>query len=56
LLATGGTIDRLANAVCFTCTSLTARSPEPLSVQADGDIVASLPVELSLHPEPIVFH
>jgi diacylglycerol kinase family enzyme len=37
----------------FTCTSLSAEADLPLPVQADGDIVASLPVQLNLRSDPI---
>jgi diacylglycerol kinase (ATP) len=49
-------IDRVPGALCFSCTELSARSDHPLPMQADGDIVAALPVTLSLRPDPILFH
>ncbi|MDB5697488.1 MAG: hypothetical protein JWN69_292 [Alphaproteobacteria bacterium] len=52
----GARIDRVPGALCFTCTALTARSARPLAVQADGDIVAALPITLSLRGDPILFH
>lgn len=52
----GARIDRVPGASCFSCTELSARSAHALPVQADGDIVAALPVTLSLRPDPILFH
>ena len=48
-------ISSLPGVVAFSCTRLTAEAGFPLPVQADGDIVASLPVEIALRPEPIRF-
>ena len=42
-------------AVAFTCTRLAADCDVPLPVQADGDMVASLPVEIAVRPDPIRF-
>ena len=52
----GARVDRVPGASCFSCTELSAHSAHPLPVQADGDIVAALPVTLSLRPDPILFH
>jgi diacylglycerol kinase family enzyme len=43
----------LPRVAAFTCTSLSAESDLPLPVQADGDIVACLPVRLNLRSDPI---
>jgi diacylglycerol kinase family enzyme len=43
----------LPRVAAFTCTSLGADADQPLPVQADGDIVASLPVQLNLRSDPI---
>ena len=42
-------------AVAFTCTALSAEAGHPLPVQADGDIAATLPVEIAIRPYPIPF-
>lgn len=39
----------------FTCTRLHAESDRPMPVQADGDVVAALPVTLTLGETPLVF-
>ena len=39
----------------FTCTALAARCDEPVPLQADGDIVATLPVDLAIGPRPLMF-
>jgi diacylglycerol kinase family enzyme len=41
-------IDRLRGATCLSCTELSAESAVPLPVQADGDIVATLPAAFRL--------
>jgi len=41
-------VERLKGVTCLTCTSLSADSEAPLPVQADGDIVAALPVVIKL--------
>jgi diacylglycerol kinase family enzyme len=46
---------RLANVEAFTCSSLRAASAEPLPLQADGDIVATLPVEFAVGETPLAF-
>jgi diacylglycerol kinase family enzyme len=51
----GTPIDRVPGAVCFTCTALSAECGTPLPVQADGDIAATLPVEIRLRDEPLSF-
>lgn len=49
----GTRLDQSKGIAAFTCTSLTADADAPLPVQADGDIVASLPVRLNLRSDPI---
>jgi diacylglycerol kinase family enzyme len=44
----------LPGITAFTCTQLSATSEAPIPVQADGDIVAALPVEIRLRPAPLV--
>jgi len=39
----------------FTCTEMKAFCPDALPVQADGDIVTTLPVTLSINTEPLRF-
>jgi diacylglycerol kinase (ATP) len=41
-------VERLSNATCLTCTELTAESDTALPIQADGDVVAVLPVAIKL--------
>ena len=45
----------LTNVEIATCTKLEATAAEPVPVQADGDIVGSLPVTLSIHQVPLKF-
>ena len=54
-LAAGGGVARLANVETATCTSLTASAETPLPIQADGDIVGTLPATLTVREEPLVF-
>ena len=51
----GRRIDALPGVTAFTCTALTAEAAEPIPVQADGDIVAALPADISLVEDPISF-
>jgi diacylglycerol kinase family enzyme len=46
---------RLPNVEILTCTTLHAASAEPLPVQADGDIVCTLPVTLTVAETPLLF-
>jgi diacylglycerol kinase family enzyme len=46
---------RLDNVEAFACSSLQADSVEPLPLQADGDIVAMLPVEFAIGETPLAF-
>jgi diacylglycerol kinase (ATP) len=43
------------NAIRFTCTALTIRGDAACAVQADGDIVAHLPVDITLAKETLAF-
>ena len=54
-LLTGGSMERVPGAVCFTCTQLQADCDAPLPVQADGDVTATLPVSIVLRGEPLLF-
>ena len=47
------TMDRLPGVTTFTCTAFSAMGLAPLPVQADGDIVAELPIQVQLSAEPI---
>ena len=47
-LLRGRPVERLKGVTCLTCTALSAESDMPLPVQADGDIVATLPVTIRL--------
>ena len=49
----GRPVDRLAGAVAFTCTGFTADADAPIPVQADGDLVATLPLRVRLRPDPL---
>jgi diacylglycerol kinase family enzyme len=46
-------VDRLPGAVAFTCTAFTAEADAPIPVQADGDLVATLPLNVRLRPDPL---
>jgi diacylglycerol kinase (ATP) len=52
----GKPVEQLAGVKAFTCTELSAECARPLPVQADGDIAANLPVDISIRREPFVFH
>jgi diacylglycerol kinase (ATP) len=54
-LLAGGDVTRLANVEVATCTSLNASAHEALPLQADGDIVGTLPTTFSLRNEPLIF-
>lgn len=45
----------LANVDAFRCSTLTADAAEPLPIQADGDIVGSLPATVTLSEAPLSF-
>jgi diacylglycerol kinase (ATP) len=51
----GRRIDALPGVTALDCTSFAARSDALLPVQADGDIVAALPIEVRLRDEPMAF-
>lgn len=55
-LLTGGSIEKVPGAICFTCTALEADCGEPLPVQADGDTAATLPVSIALREAPLRFN
>lgn len=54
-LIRGGDVAALANVDIATCTRLEATSTEALPIQADGDVVDTLPVTLSVHEVPLKF-
>jgi diacylglycerol kinase family enzyme len=54
-LLRGGDPASLANVAIVTCTSLRAISPTPLPIQADGDIVGTLPATMTIGEAPLVF-
>ena len=54
-LATHRDVARLDNVEAFTCTTLGARSAEPLPLQVDGDSVGTLPVEFAVAQSPLTF-
>lgn len=54
-LLRGGRVERLPGTTAFTCTDLHADSEFPIPVQADGDIVATLPARMQIHENPIAF-
>ena len=51
----GGDVAQLANVEIATCTSLRASAEKPLPLQADGDIVGTLPATLTLGDQPLIF-
>ena len=51
----GRRVDTLAGVTAFTCTELTAEAAAPLPVQADGDVVTTLPARVKLRAEPLSF-
>jgi len=54
-LAAHRDLARLANVEAFTCTALRAEAGKPLPLQADGDIVGTLPVEFAVGSAPLSF-
>jgi diacylglycerol kinase family enzyme len=54
-LLRGRPVGRLNGVTCITCTRLAAESDAPLPVQADGDIVAALPIGISLRETALRF-
>lgn len=51
----GDDVASLANVEITTCTSLSATGDGPLPIQADGDIVGTLPATMTLSEEPLIF-
>jgi diacylglycerol kinase (ATP) len=45
--------DTLPGVIAFTCTGFTAEAESPIPVQADGDIVATLPLRVQLRDEAL---
>ena len=54
-LASGKDVSGLQNVEAFTCASLHATGSAPLPLQADGDIVGSLPARLVVREAPLIF-
>lgn len=54
-LATRRDVARLGNVDAFACTAFAAHSDEPLPLQADGDIVGTLPAEFAVAETPLSF-
>jgi diacylglycerol kinase family enzyme len=54
-VVTGSDPARLPNVAVLTCTTLRAEADEPLPVQADGDVVCTLPVTLTVGAAPLIF-
>jgi diacylglycerol kinase family enzyme len=51
----GDDVASLANVEMMTCTSLRATGDGPLPIQADGDVVGTLPATMTLSEEPLIF-
>ncbi|HEX7819815.1 MAG TPA: diacylglycerol kinase family protein [Sphingobium sp.] len=51
----GRSVAAVPGATCFTATHLVAESDSPLPLQADGDVIAHLPVRLSVGERPLSF-
>jgi len=49
----GRAVDTLPGITAFTCTGFSAEAAAPLPVQADGDLVATLPLRVRLHADPL---
>ena len=45
----------LANVAILTCTSLRATADSGLPIQADGDIVGTLPATMTVGEAPLIF-
>jgi len=54
-LAAHRDVARLDNVEAFTCTALRAAAAEPLPLQADGDVVGTLPMEFAVAETPLTF-
>jgi diacylglycerol kinase family enzyme len=48
-------LNTVRGVTAFTCTELTAEAEAALPMQADGDIVATLPIQLKLMADPLSF-
>jgi diacylglycerol kinase family enzyme len=51
----GRDVARLANVAILTCRNLSASAAEELPLQADGDIVCTLPVTMTIAEAPLIF-
>lgn len=51
----GDDVASLANVEIATCTTLRATADGPLPIQADGDVVGTLPATMALSEEPLIF-
>jgi diacylglycerol kinase family enzyme len=54
-LLRGWDAEKQAGVMVFSCRGLTATSDTPLPLQADGDIVGTLPVAMAVSENPLVF-
>jgi diacylglycerol kinase family enzyme len=54
-LLRGKPVERLDGVTCLTCTALSAECDAPLPLQADGDIIAALPVRITLGETALSF-
>ena len=52
-MLSGGDVTRGSNVIAFSCTALSLEAEEGLPVQGDGDILATCPVEITLHDTPV---
>lgn len=55
VIAAGRDVSTLANVEVFTCTTLSAKAAKPLPIQADGDIVGTLPTTMTVSETPLIF-
>jgi diacylglycerol kinase family enzyme len=55
VLAAGRDVSKLANVVSFTCSTLRAEAAAPLPIQADGDVVGTMPATIALREDPLIF-
>lgn len=51
----GDDVSKLANVKMAICTRLQATGDGPLPIQADGDVVGTLPATMALSEEPLIF-
>ena len=54
-LMLGRDVRKLPNVTTFTCTTLTAQANTPLPIQADGDIIGTLPATFTVSETPLAF-